>query len=81
MLECFMSLRQNGENSQGQQVTFYSIHYSTKIQPSFSHHMKGNSLRPSRCMLLFIDLSSACSLIIVAQALHYSLPQACQPSD
>lgn len=38
------------------------------------HHMKENSLCPSRCMFLFIDLSCACSLIIVAQALHCSLP-------
>lgn len=40
------------------------------------NHLKGSSFCPSRCMFLYIDLSSACSLIIVAQALHCRLPPA-----
>lgn len=45
------------------------------------HHMRGNSLCPSCCIRLFIDLSSACSMITAAQALHCSLLQACHTND
>lgn len=45
------------------------------------HHMSRNSLCPSCCIRLFIDLSSACSMITAAQALHCSLLQACRTND